>query len=156
MIALAFALLAQTAPISASLAHMRELAPSTPWQDTYANTSRAIELAASEHALFEGPDGARRTAALLVAVAYRESAFRQDAIGDHGSSRGPFQIQTDHDWRDIRATTLEAMRILRLSLTTCEGPIEERLSLYATGTCDSAAGRRISRDRFSLARRLLQ
>jgi hypothetical protein len=61
------------------------LQPQAPWIDTYADTARAIDVAAHEFPLFEGEDGPSRTAAELVAIAWYEAKFNPRAVADDGS-----------------------------------------------------------------------
>ncbi len=111
----------------------------------------------AELPLFADDTDRRRTAALLVAVAWRESSLRLDAVGDQGRSVCAFQILggarsllTDAD-----ACVGTGMRMLRASLATCRHVrVEARLAGYARGNCTSAEGQRLSRDRFALAQRL--
>lgn len=53
-----------------------------PWGGTYARTSQAIASAANNAPLIQGDDGAEKTAALIVAVAWFEGKFDQKAKGD--------------------------------------------------------------------------
>src|SRR5262245_60359658 len=69
----------------------------------------------SEPSLFEADDDHKKTAALIIAVAFRESGLQLDAVGDHGRSvcamqihHGPRELLTDPE-RCIRA----GLRILR-------------------------------------------
>lgn len=129
--------------------------PSVPWRGTFSSNALAVAKISVEDPLFEGSDGPKRTASLLLAIQEYESGYKTDAIGDAGRSKGRYQIQTAHDWRDDVQTTLEAIRLIRVSFKMCGVlPQDERLSAYASGTCDSEAGRRLSRHRFSLAKRL--
>ena len=108
---------------------------------------------------------------LLVAVALRESNFAPAAKGDfHGgkaTSFCAFQLhlpggsRTAEGWSgedvaaDVTKCTQAALRRVRQSQTTCSFlPKEERLAVYAAGRCDSEAGRRLSRDRMALAKRV--
>lgn len=104
--------------------------------------------------IFEGDDGNRRTVALLVAIAYRESSFRVDAVGDHGASVCAFQI-----WHGSRALLTDARACVNAGYThlahsvrTCPA---HPVSVYARGSCSSKPGRAISADRMHLARALL-
>lgn len=110
----------------------------------------------------------REEQSLLVAVALRESNFAPAARGDfHGgkaTSFCAFQLhlpggtRTSEGWSgedvaaDITKCTRAALRQLRGSRKACAGyPKEDRLAVYAAGTCTSEAGRRLSRDRMRLA-----
>lgn len=113
-----------------------------------------VDVVAERGPLFKGEDGERRTLALMVAVAYRESTFKADAIGDHGRSVCAFQIL--HGARslltDVRACTDAGYTQLAASVRACPG---HPVAPYARGTCESEDGRRISADRMRVARSLL-
>lgn len=113
-----------------------------------------VDVVAERGPLFKGEDGERRTVALLVAVAFRESTFKADAIGDHGRSVCAFQIL--HGARslltDVRACTDAGYTQLAASVRACPG---HPVAPYARGTCESEDGRRISADRMRVARSLL-
>lgn len=98
----------------------------------------------------------------LAAIAFRESTYRLDVVGDNGSSYCAYQIHLPRSARtrdgstgpellaDAGACTREALRQLRASLHVCKHlPESERMALYARGRCDSETGRRLSRDRWS-------
>jgi hypothetical protein len=155
--------LSAPAPESPTLAMMRSIAPKTPWVHTYPETAAAIDAAAEEAPLFQGTEGVLQTKALEAAVAYAESTFRQDALGDKGRSHGLFQdqgygLERGQDVkRDVPLAARQAVRLMRQSLRTCRAlPLEERLAWYASGTCDNARGRALSRHRFWLAKKLLK
>ncbi len=60
----------------------------------YGEVAAAIAKASSEDSLFPGKeDGSKLTAAILVSLAWHESRFRKDAVGDQGRSFGLYQIQ---------------------------------------------------------------
>lgn len=97
----------------------------------------------------------------LAAIAYRESTYHVDAVGDHGASYCAYQVHLPRGARtreglsgpdlleDVRACTREALRQLRASLHVCKRlPEAERLALYARGSCDSERGKKLSRDRW--------
>jgi hypothetical protein len=107
-----------------------------------------------------------KTAALLVAIAYRESGGKVAAKGDSGSSFCAFQINlgkngvTREGWtgeeltQDAGKCTAVAAKIALTSWNACKRAglaEEERLAIYARGSCLSERGKKISRDRFSLA-----
>lgn len=61
---------------------------------SYVEISEAIAKAATEDPLFPYvEEGSEMTAAILVSVAWHESRFVRDAVGDHGRSFGLYQIQ---------------------------------------------------------------
>ena len=143
------------------------LAPKTPLEqatrlaDVFARVSEATPL-------IKGPDAVPRTAAQLVAVAFDESTFRPDVIGDHGRSIGLMQIgvsnlvelgMTREDLLDPEKNLLAAVRLMKTSHRTCAGRAAEfRLAHYASGgpTCDVAAGLRASLIRTKLSQRLYE
>ncbi len=103
----------------------------------------------------------------LAAVAYRESGFRVDALGDHGGSFSAFQIHLPHGARTAEGWTgpelcadpyraaVVALRMMRQSFSACAWlPEGERLAAYARGSCNSPQGQRLSRDRDAVRRRM--
>jgi hypothetical protein len=128
----------------------------------------AIEKVSTEHPLFKGDDAVPRTVAQFVAVAFDESTFRPDAVGDHGRSIGLMQIgvsnlaelgMTKDDLLDPEKNLLAAARLMRASHRTCAArPPEYRLAHYASGgpTCDVSAGLRASILRTRLSERLYE
>ncbi len=130
---------------------MLALQPASPWRATYETTANAIaETVAREEPLFAGDLGRERTAALLVALAWHESTFRPDAVGDHGRSRGLFQVQGRGALSDPQDAVKAALGMLRASFDACRArPLKERAAWYASGSCDR--GLRESRHRMQLA-----
>ncbi len=137
------------------LALMLSLAPGRD----HTQLADAIAQVVDESApLFKGDESKQRTAAFLVSVAFRESSFRLNAIGDGGRARCAFQL-----WAapaavldDAVMCTRIAMQRLRESARICgAGNV---LGLYAAGPagCSSEKARRISRDRLALAGRTLK
>lgn len=98
-------------------------------------------------------DSREKTAARVIALTFRESSFRNDAkskTDDHCIA----QIHGRPDLaKDLRKCVRTAIAMLRESIAAC-GPNNE-LGVYATGSCVSARGKRISRDRMELTRHLL-
>jgi hypothetical protein len=142
------------------LAMLFTLQPEAPWTDTYFETAQAIVDASEESPLFKGEDGPQRTAAVLVSLAWFESRFDQEALGDHGRSCGLFQIQprtsgkTCEELQDADTAAREAIRLIRESFRVCaRRPFSERLAWYAGGGSCSR-GLRASRHRLGLARRI--
>lgn len=113
-----------------------------------------VDVVAERGPIFAGPDGERRTVALMVAVAYRESTFQVDAVGDHGRSVCAFQILNGPRslLTDVRACTNEGYTQLAASVRACPA---HPVAPYARGSCTSEDGRRISADRMRLTRSLL-
>jgi hypothetical protein len=119
----------------------------------------AIATAAEERPLVEGPDGARITAALLVAVAWAESGFDQHAVGDGGAACTAWQVHAGSRCAylvgDIHAAAREARERMRESLYRCRGrELPKRLAAYCSGTCDRGGG--AAAYRWALAMRLLR
>jgi hypothetical protein len=125
----------------------------------------------AEDPLFKGDDDRRRTSALLVAIAFRESSLRADAVGDHVAGKPtsfcafqlhlPWGRTTAEGWsgaellEDPQKCVSAAMRMLRISMKVCPS---FPLAWYASGPagCQSARAQRISRDRMSIAQRLVR
>lgn len=134
------------------LSLMIDAQPTAPWRDTYESTANAIARAASANPLPFASDREERTAALLVSVAWFESAFKQDAEGDFvrvGSIRRPtsfclLQVSASN-FRALKVTRDEVqssvdrcvdagLRMMHVSWAVCRGePLERRLAHYAGG-----------------------
>ncbi len=132
------------------------LASLAPSRDHHATATALATVILDEAPLFKGDDDRMRTAAFLVAVAYRESSLRNDAVGDHGKARclfqlwaAPAEVLTD----PVLCTRLAFPR-LRESIRACGAGNE--LGMFAVGPrgCTSETAKRISRDRMHIARRL--
>lgn len=124
-----------------------------PGRDHTAIASAIVHAIEKEGCLVTGTDCERRSAALALAVGYRESGLRLDAIGDAGKSVCAFQVNggSRELLTDANACALEGYRRLRASLRACRGSI----AMYASGSCTNAAGLRVDRDRKALALRIL-
>jgi len=116
--------------------------------DRHGEISHAIAEASSVDPLFpQREDGAERTASILVSIAFHESRFHPNVIGDQGKSFGLFQIQPG-TWK-IDAKTLllprtaasVAIDLVRKSFAQCrKRPWQERLSWYAaSATCETVS-----------------
>lgn len=121
--------------------------------------------------LFKGDEDRRRTSALLVAVAFRESSLRADAVGDHRGGKPtsfcafqinlPWGAKTAEGWtgEDLLADPAKcvaaAMAMMRTSMRVCPS---SPLAWYAAGPtgCESERAARISRDRMAIAARLVR
>jgi hypothetical protein len=127
---------------------------------------------------FAGETGREQTAALLLAIAYHESGFAKDVdLGpcyrgpkgrgsrcDSGMSACLLQIhlgtgKTPEGWTqaelfaDRKKCFATGLRLVRGSLGACRHlPIRDRLSAYASGSCDRGA--EASRALMDLAQRL--
>jgi hypothetical protein len=113
--------------------------------------------------IFKDDVDKRKTAALLVAVAFREGSFKTDAVGDSGKSFSTFQIhlpynsKTEEGWtgeevkQSPEKAARTALRMLRESSKRCP---QHPLAIYAEGPkgCSSERAQRISRDRMNMAK----
>lgn len=123
-----------------------------------------------EAPLFKGDEDKKRTASFLVAVAFRESSLKADAVGDFRNGKPTsfcaFQVhtwdgRTSEGWsgpdlaEDPNKCVTVAMRMLRQSMKMCP---EHPLAFYAEGPkgCESPRGQRISRDRLAIAQHLVR
>jgi len=111
----------------------------TEHYDRYGEISRAIAEASSEDPLFpQRSDGAERTATILVSIAFYESRFHPNVIGDQGRSFGLYQIQPG-TWKIDgkvlllpRTASNVAIDLVRKSFKACaKRPWQERLAWYA-------------------------
>ena len=124
--------------------------------------------AEAEPPLFKGDDDRRKTAAFLIAIAFRESSLKADATGDKRNGKPTsfcaFQInlwdrKTKEGWsgadliEDPDKCVTVAMRMLRESAKACPA---HPLAFYAEGPagCTSERAQRISLDRMAIAERL--
>src|SRR6516225_3823323 len=129
------------------------LTGNVPWKNELPRIAEAIAVAS------EG-DGIE--AAILVSLAWHESRFKIDAIGDHGQSVGLYQISRSNlivpanlVLHDPLLATLEARRLIAQSWRICRyQKIEYRLGWYAAGG-DGCKGLQASERRMILAKRLL-
>jgi hypothetical protein len=95
-------------------------------------------------------------AAVLTAVAFRESSLRNDAVGDGGRSVCAMQIH--HGSRDLLADPIACVRrgAVMLRASRVVDP-SHPIASYARGPrYESDDARRISADRMALAARLLR
>src|SRR4051794_4550899 len=134
------------------LAAMTQLAPGRDHTELGGAIARAVD---SNKPLFTNDADHRRTAALLVAVAFRESTFIPDVIGDNGQSFCAFQIHRSSGGSpallgDVDACVRSGLTLLRTSLHVCP---TYPVAWYASGPlgCTNNRAQRISRDRMSLA-----
>ena len=122
--------------------------PAAPWRSSYESTAVAIAEAANAQPLPFADDAAARTAALLVATARFESAFKQDAEGDplRGEPQSFCLLQVGKSnfaqlgvtrelmQHDIKTCVRTGLRMMHISFNVCRSrPIDERLNQYATG-----------------------
>ena len=142
------------------------LEPKSPHRATFDATAAAIAKVAADSPLFAGPLGADRTAALMVSVAWFESRFQPDAVGDGKHSYCAFQINDsnfkalgvtkDDLQRDVLACARAAREMMRRSIQACaQRGGDDILNHYAVGgdgCADSEKGRhRVRKARWLLA-----
>lgn len=120
--------------------------------------ARAIAVVVeTEEPLFRNDESRIKTLSLLLSVAFRESSFRNDAIGDHGQSYCAFQLHRSSGGSralldDPEACTRTAFAMLRESIRVDR---ENPVAHFARGPrYRSEEARRLSRDRMWLARRI--
>ena len=135
--------------------------------ESIAHDLSSVVLDGSEAPIFDGPNARAETALLMLSVASFESSFRKtvdDGVhrGDGGRSYCLMQIRVGHGvtregWtgsqliEDRTRCFRAALHMLRASFAMCRSyPVDDRLSVYATGHCmlDSA----ISHSRLTRAR----
>jgi hypothetical protein len=142
-----------------------------PGRDHDQLTAAIASRAEAGAPLFHEDDDRRRTAAFLVAIAFRESSLRADAVGDHVGGKPtsfcafqihlPWGAKTAEGWtgadlvEDPVKCVTAAMRMLRISMRVCPSA---PLAWYAAGPagCTSPRAQRISRDRMAIAQRLIR
>jgi hypothetical protein len=140
------------------LAMMLSLAPGRDHSELGGAVARAVE---AQPALFRDDDSKAKTAALLVAVAFRESSLRLDAIGDKGQSFCAFQIHRTSGGTkalliDADACVAKGMAMLRESARVCPRAPIAWYAAGGTAACTNERAIRISNDRMALAKRLLR
>lgn len=140
------------------LAMMAHLAPNRD----HTVLARAIaDVVDEESPLFKGDTSKVKTSAYLVAVAFRESSLKNEAVGDHGRSFCAFQIHVTSGGtkllaEDPDACVRKAVLMLRESARICPA---YPLAWYAEGginACASSRAQAISRDRIAIAARLVR
>jgi hypothetical protein len=132
------------------LAAMLQLAPGRDHTETATVIARVV---LAERPLFAYDEARRKTAALVVAVAFRESSFRNDVVSET-RDYCLVQIHGRPDLaQDVDACVRVGITMLRESMRMC--PVHP-IAFYASGPggCTNARAQRISRDRVTLARRL--
>ena len=134
------------------LAAMTSLAPGRQHVE---NATAIASVVLDEPPLFKGDADRVRTAALVVAIAFRESSFRNDVTSRTADSC-MMQVNRRPDLAEDPAKCVRvAMTMLRESMRMC--PMYP-IAFYASGpgACENERARRISNDRMALARRLAQ
>ncbi len=138
-----------------------------PGRDHQALADAIAAHVTAQEPLFKDDVDRKRSAAFLTAIAFRESSFRNDAVGDKGQSHCAFQVhlpggqRTAEGWtgaelrEDPAKCVTVAARILRDSMRWCP---RHPLAIYASGPggCENARAQRLSRDRMDLAAKLVR
>lgn len=108
--------------------------------------------------LFRGDVDLRRSAAMLVAVAYRESTLDVAAVGDHGHSFCAFQIHDSNGGSSVLCDSAEACveRAYDTLKVSMRYDADHPIAFYARGPNGFASleAQRISNDRMALAKKL--
>lgn len=100
-----------------------------------------------------------KTALLMASIASTESQFHQNVddchvVGDHGVSFGLWQTQSPRaiTCNDRKQALRIAITMVNQSLDACKNlPLVERLSVYASGSCNNERGKWHSRRKFNRA-----
>lgn len=122
----------------------------SPTRDHRPNAIAIAQAIDADKPLFKDDVSKLKTSALIVAIAFRESSFRNDAVsktGDHclmQVNRRPELAE------DPVACVRVGIAMLRESMRICPA---HPLAFYAEGPrgCDSPRAQRISRDRIAVA-----
>jgi hypothetical protein len=144
------------------------LAPQRPHDELAEAITNRVE---AESPLFKGDDDRRKTSALLLAIAFRESSLRASATGDSVGGKPTsfcaFQIHLPGGAKTAEGFTgaelaedpdkcvTTAIHMLRASMQQCPA---HPLAYYASGPagCANERAQRISRDRLAIAQRLIR
>jgi hypothetical protein len=125
-----------------------------PGRDHAANATAITSVLLDERPLFKNDGDRMRTAALVVAMAFRESSLRND-VSSATNDYCLMQINKRPDLANDPAMCVRvAMVMIRESMRMCP---EYPIAFYASGPigCTNVRAQRISRDRLALAQRLL-
>lgn len=126
-----------------------------PGRDHIVNATAIASVVLSEPPLFRGDASRMRTAALVTAIAFRESSFRNDVTSATADSCMMQVHRRPELAEDPAACVRVAMAMLRESMRMCP---EFPIAFYASGpgACSNARAQRISRDRMAIAARLVR
>lgn len=137
------------------LAMMLAVSPAADPIERHGELAAAITtVVAAEPPLYRDDDARVRTAALVVAIAFRESSLIVDKVGDGGKSVCAMQI-----YGGPRSLLVDPEACVRVGLAKLRDSIsrdrEHPVAAYAAGPrYQTERARRISRDRVALAARL--
>ncbi len=132
------------------LAAMASLAPGRDHAEAGTAIARVV---LAEPPLFRDDESRRKTAALVVAIGFRESSLRND-VKSKTDDHCMMQVNRRPDLAlDVEKCVRVALAMLRESMRMCP---EHPIAFYASGpgACSNARAQRISRDRMALAKRL--
>lgn len=135
---------------------MTSLQPSAPWLETYPETASEIASTCETHSPSRLGSSVQ-CAATMVSLAWFESRFDPEAVGDGGQSLGLFQVS--RAWPRAGSQAATALRLVLTSESICRRlPLSSRLAWYASGgpDCSSSRGALLSRHRMALAASLLK
>jgi hypothetical protein len=124
-----------------------------PGRDHTENATAIASVVLDEPPLFKNDETRIHTAALVVAIAFRESSFRNDVKSKTDDSC-MMQVNRRPDLAsDPEACVRVAMTMLRESMRMCP---QHPIAFYASGpgACTNERAQRISRDRMAIAKRL--
>lgn len=135
------------------LAAMLLLAPGRDHAELGAAIAKVVD---DEPPIFRDDTEKVKTAALVVAVAFRESTFRNDAIGDKGHSVCAMQIYDGP--RELLTDPVACVRRgLAMLRTSAKIDPKNPVAFYARGPgWKTETAQKISRDRMALAQRLVR
>lgn len=139
--------------IAIVIAMMLSLAPGRDHSELGGAIARVVE---AEPAIFKDDASKVKTAALVVAVAFRESSFVNSAIGDQGHSVCAMQIYDGPKalLADADACVRRGLAMLRESARVCPKAPVAWYAVGGAGPCSNARAIRISNDRMAIAKRL--
>lgn len=126
-----------------------------PGRDHVTNATAIATVVLDEPPLFKGDESKVKTAALWVAIGFRESSLR-NGVASHTDDHCMMQVHGRSDLAlDPELCVRVASALLRESMRACP---EHPLAVYAEGPrgCTSARAQRISRDRMAIAARLVR
>lgn len=143
-----------------------------PGRDHTRLATATVEEVMKSPALYAHDADRTQTLAMVLAIQFNESGFTPDVPGDcHGMKPGSKECTRElahsfcamqlngeryrYTLDDVHACVREGLDILHKSYAACaKEPVSERLAMYARGSCESEEGKRISRNRYSLAKRI--
>ncbi len=132
-------MLAEAIASTLVLAALNKIEPFGPFVPQYGELSEAIAQASNEDPLFpEDEHGCRKTAAILIAVAWYESRFQPNAVGNQGKSFGLYQIRPvegvpSNAVTNPRSASFVVIDQIRTSFEACKNqPYGERLLCYVS------------------------